>query len=234
MPTLIIRFQTNELTPPPHAYAIEANIELNEDEITGTFEITYLGRDEMTEEELWEEGYTIHDDAKWSIDLPTPWLKHLQSIINSEKLNTKTELHETEDYWEVITDKSAGYPSNTATWFELLNQLQQAILEQNEIEAALKMSFIRIDGADKKTYTFNASFAKRFFNRISDVDDQELGWSELDTFLKDIFSGELLPENASKKEPTKTGLYLNPGDELWYELGKSYLIQPSIVQKYLL
>ncbi len=233
MPTLTIRFQTNELVPPPHAFAIEANINLEEDEITGTYELSYLDREDFTEEELWEEGYTPHDDAKWEIDLPTPWLREIKSLIKSEKLNQKTELEESQDFWEIISDKKTGYPENPERWFETLNQLQQAILEYNEIEAPLNIQIMRIDGTEKMHYRFEASFVSLQFLKNTNGTDEILEWSNLNTFLKDIYSGELLPENATKKEPSKTGIYLNPGDEHWYELGKSYLIRPGVIKQYL-
>jgi hypothetical protein len=58
-----------------------------------------------------------------------------------------------------------------------------------------------------------------------------LAWDELNFILKNTFSGEFEAEFALSKKPSHKGLFLNAGDELWYEVGKSLLIQPNKILK---
>ena len=68
MPTFSLKYQTAENLPAPYAHAIEINGKFAQNQVDETpllelsFELTYLGREDFTEEELLEEGFTINDD----------------------------------------------------------------------------------------------------------------------------------------------------------------------------
>ena len=54
-------------------------------------------------------------------------------------------------------------------------------------------------------------------------DEHQITFKDLKKILKAIYMPDFLPEKAHKKFPEKPGTYLNPGDGLWYEFGKSLL-----------
>jgi hypothetical protein len=71
--------------------------------------------------------------------------------------------------------------------------------------------------------------------RISKKPDTEetkiLDWNELNYILKNTYSGEFDPDLAHNQRPSHNGLFINLGDELWFEVGKSILIQPNKLLK---
>ena len=64
--SLEIRFRTADIIPPPysHEYVIVCN---EADSVLAlSIKLTYLDRDELTIDEIAEEGYTENDDFEWT------------------------------------------------------------------------------------------------------------------------------------------------------------------------
>jgi hypothetical protein len=228
-----IQFQTNELTPAPYAHAIEITLKEEEKELVINFEITYLGREELEPDEIYQEGFTENDDLQWSGKLGINWLNCFKSFSKKLSLISKETLEEEEIFWNITHNDKTGYPENEELALQFTQELQQAILEATETEAPLLIKVLRNDMQQNQEIFFEASFKNRTFQKNVGKQSTSKKWEELNPFLKDIFSGEFRPDQALQKVPKKTGLYLNLGDGLWYELGKSYLIQPSKVKQYL-
>ncbi|WP_304234177.1 hypothetical protein [Jiulongibacter sediminis] len=228
-----IQFQTNELTPAPYAHAIEIQLKEEENELNVNFEITYLGREELEPDEIFQEGFTENDDLQWNGKLGKNWLSHFKNFSKNLTLSSKETLEEEEFYWNIAHEGKTGYPVNEEGALQFTQELQQAIFEATETEAPLLITVLRIDKQEHQEINFEASFKNRTFHKNFGKESSSKKWEELNSFLKDIFSGEFRPDQALQKTPKKTGLYINLGDGLWYELGKSYLIQPSKVKQYL-
>lgn len=228
-----IQFQTNELTPAPYAHAIEIKLKAEKSELKVEFEITYLGREELEPDEILQEGFTENDDLQWSGKLGNNWLNYFKDFSEKLTLKPKETLEEEELFWYIENGSGKGYPENEEDALQFTQELQQAVFEATETEAPLQITVLRIDNREQQKISFEASFQDRNFQKKEGNQSYQKMWEELNPFLKDIFSGEFRPDQALQKTPAKTGMYLNLGDGLWYELGKSYLIQPSKVKKYL-
>ena len=219
-----IKYQTAEVVPPPFSLAIEIVGEIVQNqELELSFELTYLDRNTLTLEEIEEENFTENDDFSWKGTLPKVWNDILLGNFKSAKPMTISLLGEVQDFWELSNDIKTFYPKNTEDWKYLLEELQQAIYEKAEKEAPLKLTFLKIHHQEKLVSEMIASFEKREIKlQISTKNQAEfLPWDELNYILKNVFSAEFFPEKAETKLPTKTGIYLNTGDEFWYEFGKS-------------
>ncbi|WP_341227357.1 hypothetical protein [uncultured Arcticibacterium sp.] len=229
-----IQFQTSDLVPPPYAYAVEIHLEKKENgEQHLDFELSYLDRDGLSKEEIYDEGFSEDDDLKWSGDLNEDWSEYIESIKSDLHLIKKSELRSGDNFWQITHNKRTGYPDETEHLSIFIQELQQAAFEAAEREAPLLIRVLRISNEERKDYSFEASFKERTYSETLNGQKKSHPWDELNIFLKDVFSGDFRPEQASKKAPRKSGLFLSIGDELWYELGKSYLIQPSKIQQYL-
>lgn len=132
---ITLSFQRQEL-PPPFAYAAVIVIE-GESEIQVTYSREYLGRGDLSNDEIEAEGFSENDDFTWEGILDTVWLKELKWF------NT-CELSDSPDdniYLHIKRKDGDGFPKdgeNSSLTFELL---QQAILEKGEVEMPLTMTF---------------------------------------------------------------------------------------------
>ncbi|CAH0995100.1 hypothetical protein EMA8858_01220 [Emticicia aquatica] len=238
MPTFSLKYQTAENMPAPYAHAIEINgvIEQNKD-LELNFELTYLDREEFTEEELLEEGFSLNDNFSWKGTLPKIWSDVVFGNLKSaNELFIKT-LEPHLDFWQVDFEGKTFYPKNTDGFKYLIEELQQAVYEIAGKEAILKLTYLKNQSGENVEVEIMASFVERKlkFTRINLSDSASetkiLPWDELNFILKNTFSGEFEADFALSKKPSHKGLFLNAGDELWYEVGKSLLIQPNKILK---
>ncbi len=236
MPTFSLKYQTAENIPAPFAHAIEINGNFDQD-LELSFELTYLDREDMTEDELMDEGFTANDDFTWKGTLPKVWSDVvLGSLKSANVLNIKS-LEPHQDFWQVDFEGKSFYPKNTDAFKYLIEELQQAVYEKAGREAALKLTYLKNQSGENVEVFVSASFIERKLQlvRTNIIDGSSetkvLVWDELNYILKNTFSGEFEADFAHSKKPSHKGLFLNAGDELWYEVGKSLLIQPNKILK---
>lgn len=236
MQEISIKYQTSDLVPPPHSQAVELRITTLENQhLSLEIGMYYLDREDFTQEELEEEGYTGQDDFEEKVTLPTAWKTVLEHLLKKTRPVEKQFLAESEEYWEIQVDgQVAFYPANSEEWLSFLNELLQAIFEASKREKPMEITLQRIDGTVKKSHQIKASFVERSLARIlieatGKQVREELIWDDLNKLLKQIYSGEMLYEEAVNTEPTRTGMYISMGDGWWFEVGKSYLISPRKV-----
>ena len=138
------------------------------------------------------------------------------------------EIKEDQEFWEVTTENDVFFPKNPKPWKIYIDQFQQACLEQNFIEKPLEISICRKDNDLETSLLIKGCFENRTLKvNTNGIQTKEIDWNKLNPFLMSLYSGEFDFEKASVSIPKKTGLFINLGDELWYEVGKSLLIQPS-------
>ncbi|MCD8540742.1 MAG: hypothetical protein LRY55_13950 [Leadbetterella sp.] len=229
-----LKFQTSALLPAPYAYALQLDLREGERKtLVYDLEIEFLDRDTLTEEEILEEGFTLSDDVKVKGELPQTWLAELKTLLSRTEKTEKDELEENEDLWYLDTGKEAFYPKNAGQWADFTEQIRQAILEDSGLEKPLEITLTEISAAGKKTTIIRGSFARQTLIVEKEGTRKSLKWSQLNTLLRDLYSGDLHYELATTRPKSAEGIYLNFGDEYWFELGKSYINKPQKVRAWL-
>ncbi|WP_367915923.1 hypothetical protein [Leadbetterella sp. DM7] len=229
-----IKFQTSALQPAPYAYALQ--LDLKEDKgktLAYDLEIEFLDRDSLTEEEILEEGFTLSDDLRLKGSLPQTWLEELKTLISRTEQTEKDELEENEDLWLLDTGKEPFYPKNPRQWADFTEQIRQAILEDSGLEKPLEITLAEVSPAGKKTTVIRGSFARQTLIVEKDGTRKSLRWNQLNALLRDLYSGDLNYDLAATRLKNAEGIYLNFGDEYWFELGKSYINKPQKVRAWL-
>jgi len=223
-----IRFQTSELQPPPYAHAIELKLELSREKIKYEFELSYLERDQLTESEILEEGFSLDESTHLRGALGTNWVDFLQNLLKKTEKTFPTEIEESQDYWEIMHENEAFYPKNSGLWKSFVEEFHQAALEQNSLERPLEVQVLRVEPAQTTKYRFLGSFEKREFKLTANnkvVNNFDFG--KLNNFLKDYYSGDFIFEKAFEFSPKKAGLHVEYGDGMWFLLGEALLVKPS-------
>jgi hypothetical protein len=239
MPTFSLKYQTAENLPAPFAHAIEINgvIAQGVPNLEISFELTYLDREEFTEEELAEEGFTMNDNFSWKGTLPKIWSDVVFGNLKSANVLHIKSLEPHQEFWQVDFEGKIFYPKDTEQFKYLIEELQQAVYEKAEKESPLKLTFLKNQSGENIEVNIKASFVERKLeysrNNIKDaqIESKILDWEELNFVLKNTFSGDFEADFALKNRPSHKGLFVNAGDELWYEVGKSLLIQPNKILK---
>jgi hypothetical protein len=233
MKPLEIKYQTSSLVPAPHAFAVELSLINTQEGLQYTYDLVFLDRADISAEELEEEGFSEHDDLKMVGKLPQIWAETFTKTLEKTNKLHIAELKEEQPYWLIEEEGTHFYPSNSVIWEQLLDEFKQAILEDNLVEAPLKITVLRIGEEATQTYIIKGEFANRKLSISHSENEKVLNWNELSKLLKDYFAGEMLPDKTSEKQPSKPGLFIDYGDGYWYQLGYSLLTKPSKITSWL-
>jgi hypothetical protein len=227
MKSFNIRYQTSELVPAPFANAVEIKAEIdNKNQIKYSFELTYIDRNQLTEDEILEEGFSLDDDIKLAGTLNANWTAAYETLLTDTHKTYIKELKDDQDFWEIEIENEVFYPRKPKTWKTFIEEFQQAVYEQNKLEKPLEITILRPESDTDKQIIVKGSFE----NRSLIVEKKGLitrDWKELNVFLKNVFVGDFDYENSLEKAPARAGIFVNLGDEYWFEVGKSLIIQPS-------
>lgn len=230
-----LEYNTGQI-PPPFCHRYKINISKSE---KGTYKIElnleYYDRDEITEDEIFDEGFTLGDDFKWAGELPTTWGKEIEkklSTTNWKKKNSQG--NNTSEFIIKITQKNQSeilHPASTRIWEIFSQEIIQAVFELSKKEAPLLISFISESSQGLKT-DFIFSFTNRSVLKETPQKDKiSINWIEGQKLLKYIFAFDYYPENGFEKIPKIKSNYISPGDGLWYELApKADTNEDTIVQ----
>lgn len=221
----IIRFQTAPVVPAPYANFQTIKLHLiSEDDLTVDFSIKYTDREDLEEEEILEEGFTMDDDFTWKGALPANWIKEFNEIYSSSKIIRQREEKEFEDFVEIEIEENdkrvTVYPVDKERWVYFLQEFMQAILETAGRELPFELTYLDYDAEPKSEVALKASFATKIFTMSENNGPlKKLDWGFLQKVMDTVYRAEFVYDNASDKKPAKKGKYLYIGDQLWYQLG---------------
>jgi len=227
--TLEISFRTLS-APPPFSHHYRLKIDLSQAEPQTDFEINYTEREQLSEEEILEEGFTLEDDHQWQGALPKSWkFAIIDELRKSKKLFEEPKPHIQQLLELDITyengEQTAGIPNNPETWEYFTQEIIQAIYELSKKEMPLEISYLEISPKAKTRISISPSFSRRKVNVVAESGGQkkqtEHDWDQLKPLLEAVYLPDYDAELASDKVPAKPGSYISPGDGLWYELGKA-------------
>lgn len=222
---------SNYPSPPPFLYHYTISLQFEKEKNHVQFELKYLDRDELDEEEIYEEGFSLNDDYQWEGFLPDVWIQEIKELL--QKTNTSKGENNSNIHLELEADgkQDSFTPSNYEKWDYLLQELVQAIYEISQKENPLEIQYKEIQaGKNDIDISLTASFAlrKAELRKSFDPKDKvkELSWPKLKNLLSIIYLPDYDYEAATDKSPTKPGKYLATGEGLWFKFGKA-IINPG-------
>ncbi len=224
-----IRYQTAAIIPAPHAhfYTLTARPAFSSF-LQVDLTLTYPDRDELDEEEITGEGFTLDDDFSWSGRLPAVWLQTLDALIDTLELSPFDEekLADNDDFFEVTVELADGQRLGTPTHrndvMYPIQELIQAAYEAGEKELPFFISYREQTAKTELDIRIRASFAERSLKAEISQNGRSrsrtLPWSDLQPLMAVIYRNDYDPEAALLKPPKREGQYLNIGGEEWYDV----------------
>ena len=223
-----IHYQTVAL-PPPYAYRYFLKMFPEGNALRVRLDWRYTDREELTSEEVEEEGFSMSDDFFWEGTLPEVWKSPLNDLLRSTQWLSNTAPDDTSlrvtvnDSDEQVT---VGSPRNPETWEYFLQEVVQAVYEAAQREQPLRIAYLALrKGSEPVEIHWKASFLLREFTQTQRLGDRQakkqLPWSQLRSLLQVWYVPDYHPEKAEKSTPRQKGQYIDPGDGNWYQLGKA-------------
>lgn len=191
--TIEFSYQTQHL-PAPYAYAAFLQLEEQSGQLNVQLSLSYLERDELTEDEILAEGFSLNDDLEWKGTLGSNWNLLFPLV---EQYHFGKEPPE-QDYLHVSIDGvEKGFPKEIQSAVYLFQELLQAVYEKADLAPPLEILWF--DGSVQRMHW---TFADRIF-QLNDtlIKDWAMGQSILSAIYQ-IDYEELKPLN----KPMNNGL----------------------------
>lgn len=221
---LTLEYNTG-IIPPPfcHKYKIIIT-KSNQDKLQVDLTLEYFDRDELTEDEIFDEGFSMEDDFEWKGNLPKVWGEEITKRLNATNWKKKGNRGKDGSFFKVKLQNGGTtellYPDISKNWKILAQEIIQAVFELGKKEAPLQIKFHALDkGSQLQNIELTFYFANQKIELKPDKSIQKsIDWAEGQKLLKYIFNFDYFPENALDNLPKEAGNYISPGDGFWYEL----------------
>lgn len=216
--------------PPPYSHVYRISLDWSKGELQAKLDLHYTDREELSENEILDEGFTPNDDYSYDGPLNNTWIKAI-----SEKLaNTKWSGKSLEEGGIIIKPIESGnvgkvkVPADQEDWIVFGQDIIQAIYETSKKEAPLTIHYRLVDTETIKDCFITIRFSDREVIFTEGNETRKINWEYTVQLMKLIFTPDYHYELAKEEPGKKRGAYIECGDGLWHELGKGVVnIDPS-------
>ena len=227
---LTVHYETLTFSP-PFSYRYTLKIRWQSKALSVDYHLEYTDREEMSKEDILEEGFTPNDDFRWQGTLPSAWRQALEEIIDRTPALSKQSLDAYEQSL-VLTLQYAGqqhkgWPPNAPEWEYYLQELVQAIYEASQRERPLKIRYFNNIGEYPQLVHIQASFLHRRLTVETKQPKKKTHikeWKQLKPLLQAVYTLDYDSDQPFEamigKEPQQPGRYIDPGEGRWYLLGR--------------
>ncbi len=224
---LSINCRTNPDIPPPYSHLYNITVDENPSYLTFSFRLVYTDRDELSEEEILDEGFSQDDDFTWSGKLDKIWKRQLDALLEATRFHNNPSSGG--DFTIEVISKTGDTEQKvyvakkeTTGWIYFIQELKQAILESEQLEAPLTIEYLKTGDGPATHLVLNGSFASRTFTvRVNDRPVEQLEWPVLQKTINLIFNEtEIDYDEAVPGKPYAPGYYLMLPGAGWLRLGE--------------
>ncbi len=224
--SLQIRYQTAAIMPGPFAHFYTLTLTpTGQNTLQTEISIEYPDREELDEEDIIGEGFTLDDSFNWQGTLPKTWLDAVTPHTVNAKLKPLDEdkLGENDDFFEVTLVTTAGQtkqgtPASRDAWQYLAQELIQATYEAAGREHPFELTYVDNTQVSSGELRLTASFSQRTLTVTTDGKTRPLPWDELQRIMSQVYSAEYNPDEALLNKPKQDGRFLNMGNDEWYNI----------------
>src|SRR5688572_9901646 len=110
---LVLEYDSG-IVPPPYSHVFRLMLDWSNGDLDVVLDLHYTDREDLTNEEILDEGFTLNDDYSYKGTLNTVWIKPLQQLFDKSKW-TNREIEEggiTVSALEKGKDEGVKIPSN--------------------------------------------------------------------------------------------------------------------------
>jgi hypothetical protein len=214
------------LIPPPYSHYYKLKIGIQRDFLDVALDLVYTDRDEVTEEEIKDEGFTLHDDFHFNGEVPSVWKKPLMELYSKTRWSNKK--LDDEGGIGILTKDSHGQevytvPLNQEEWQFFAQDVIQAIYEITKKEAPLKIGYLIQEEGQVLDLSLTVLFSVRKVEVRVNGKAKEADWDMTKELLSFVFLPDYDYDRAKQTKPQQKGHFIDCGDGFWHEVGKGVI-----------
>ena len=212
--------------PPPYSHMFKLKIGFGKNFLDTTLDLIYTDREELTEEEIFDEGFTTDDNFHFHGEIPKVWETPLKSLYAKSKWsNNKSN----EDGGIRILAKdshgkiSRTVPLNQQEWQLFAQDYIQAIYESSKKERPLQLQYLICENDKEIAIQLQVKFLLRNVEVSVNGEIKEGDWDNTKELLSYVFLPDYDYGKAQEQQPKKSGHFIECGDGFWHEMGKGVI-----------
>lgn len=200
--------------PAPYTYTKTIKIAPKESSLETEYSLKYTDREDFTEDELMDEGFSGEDDESWKGSINGNWLQTLEQLLDLKPGEKASSANECIVHLDGTLIETYG---NESKWDYFIQEMTQAIYETAEWEAPLSIRFCKKTSDTDKAPIQQLQIS--FSNRSAQLSpSKDVAWEHVQQLLKLYYLQEFKEGENSKKVPNIAGLYTDPSDGFWYNV----------------
>jgi hypothetical protein len=226
---LVLEYDSG-IVPPPYSHVFRLALDWEKGNLEVKLDLHYTEREDLSEQEILDEGFTTNDDYSYKGQLNVVWIKPVQELFIKTRWTNK----DIEDGGITLTpiekgkDEGLKIPSNQEEWQLMAQDLIQAIYETVKKELPLQVHFRKVDNEKMTDCSLTVHFSNREVIFEMSGEQRTIHWEYAIQLMKMVFTPDYHYELAKEEPGTKRGYYIECGDGFWHELGKGVInIDPS-------
>lgn len=226
---LVLEYDSG-IVPAPYSHVFRLMLDWSKGDLDVVLDLHYTDREDLTQEEILDEGFTLNDDYSYKGTLNTVWIKPLQLLFAKSKWTNKNidEGGITVSPLDQGNDEGVKIPSNQEEWQLMAQDLIQAIYETVKKEAPLQVHYRLVEGEAITDCSVTVHFSNREVIFEKAGTPRTINWEYAIQLMKIVFTPDYHYEMAKEEPGKKRGAYIECGDGYWHELGKGVVnIDPS-------
>lgn len=220
--SLEIQFDSG-VVPPPYSHIFKLKIGFGANTIETSLDLIYTGREELTHEEIFDEGFSLEDDFHFKGDISKIWEKPLIDLYLKSKWANDL-LDEEGGINLIVIDhkgkKTSLIPQNQKEWQIFAQDLIQAIYETSNKELPLSLRYLIRSQTVETMIHLKVLFSIRKVEIKINDKFKEGDWDKTKDLLSDIFLPDYDYSKAKQQVPNHLGHFIDCGDGYWHEIGK--------------
>lgn len=219
--TIVIEYDSGVI-PPPHSHVFRISADLQTKPLKIELDLQYTDREELTDEEIFDEGFTLDDDYSFKGEIDPVWAGVISKAFATAKWSGRSlteagiNITPTEDGKR----EKPKVPTDQEEWLILSQNLIQAIYETSKKELPLTVSYRWVENDSIRDCELTVHFSSREIKFTADGETRNLNWDYAIQLVKTIYMPDYHYDIAKEEASKKKGSYINCGDGYWHELGK--------------
>jgi hypothetical protein len=226
---LVLEYDSG-IIPPPYSHVFRLSLDWSKGDLYVELDLHYTDREDLTQDEILDEGFTQNDDYSYKGLLNSIWIKNIKAEFEKSKWSGKS-LEEggiSINPVENGKETKAKIPANQEEWQLTAQDLIQAIYETTKKEVPLTVHYRQVDNETSRNSSITIHFSTREVLFDLDGKSRAINWEYAIQLMKLIFTPDYNYEIAKTESGKKRGAYIECGDGYWHELGKGVInIDPS-------
>ena len=218
---LVLEYDSG-IVPPPFSHVFRLALDWSKGSFSAQLDLHYTDREELTEQEIFDEGFSLEDDYHYQGNVPSVWIGPVKQLLQATHW-TKKSIDEGGITLTLMEGTKSGglkIPANQEEWQMMAQDLIQAIYELEKKEAPLTVQYRKVEREQISDLSLTIHFSNREAVVVREEVSKTISWEGAISLMKVVFMPDYRYEQAKDTPGTKRGSYIECGDGFWHELGK--------------